>query len=174
MDQQSRRRFLATASVGVAGAFAGCGSNEESAPAGQTDTEDAGATDPMTVTVGVEPDYERFESEREALLEQAQSGEIEQSEYNERVSELEAEVLADSTTAARERLETDDLDIEDTDEGNGLVLATGDPAALVASLPHDRVGALLEAAAFDSLSGPQIDGEGGDGEADAGGGSTGE
>jgi len=148
MDHQSRRRFLATASVGVAGAFAGCASSEESGPAGQTDTEDR-----MTVTVGVEPDADAFQERQQELIDEVEAGNMTQSEATEQLSELESEILAEAATAAQERLESDGADIEAVDETAGVLRATADPAALVGALTDDRIAAMLEAAAYDSLAG---------------------
>lgn len=155
MDHQSRRRFLATAGVGVTGAFAGCGSNDESAPAGQTDTEDR-----VTVTFGIEPDAEAFQERQQELVDEVEAGNITQSEATEQLSELESEILAEAATAAQERLESDGADIEAVDEAAGVLRATADPAALVGALTDDRIAAMLEAAAYDSLAESEADGEG--------------
>ena len=161
MDEHGRRRFLKTASVGMTAAIAGCGSAED-APA-QSSTEDR-----ATVTFGIEPDTEAFQERRQELVEEVESGNVTQAEAADQLSELEEEVLADAATEAREHLESGGAEIEAVDEAAGVLRANGDPAALVETLTHERIAAMLEAGAYEELT-ESASGEGGDANAtDAG------
>jgi len=145
MDEHGRRRFLKTASVGMTAAIAGCGSAED-APA-QSST-----ADQATVTFGIEPDTEAFQERRQELVEEVEAGNVTQSEAASRLSELEEEVLAEAATEAREHLESGGAEVEAVDEAAGVLRANGDPAALVETLTHERIAAMLEAGAYDELT----------------------
>lgn len=157
MDEHGRRRFLKTASVGMTAAIAGCGSAGD-APA-QSSTEDQ-----VTVTFGIEPDTEAFRERQQELVEEVEAGNVTQSEAQSQLSELEEEVLAEAATEAQEHLESGGAEVEAVDEAAGVLRANGDPAALVETLTHERIAAMLEAGAYDELT-ESASGEGGDGNA---------
>ena len=155
MDEHGRRRFLKTASVGMTATIAGCGSAED-APA-QSSTEDR-----VTVTLGIEPDTEAFQERQQELVEEVEAGNVTRAEAQSQLSELEEEVLAEAATEAQEHLESGGAEVEAVDEAAGVLRANGDPAALIETLAHERIAAMLEAGAYGELT-ESPSGEGGDG-----------
>ena len=154
MDEHGRRRFLKTASVGMTAAIAGCGSAEDAPTHSSTE-------DQVPVTFGIEPDTEAFRERRQELVEEVEAGNVTQTEAASQLSELEEEVLAEAATEARAHLESGGAEVEAVDEAAGVLRANGDPAALVETLTHERIAAMLEAGAYDELT-ESASGEGGE------------
>ena len=142
MKDASRRQVLGAAATGTALSIAGCSALDGDEPALDTD----GAEGVATVAVDID---ERM-AEREAeIQQQLEDEEISQEEAQAEFQAAQIEALEDAVGSVESyAAETDGLDVVDSSDQVGALLVDGDPAAVIAALDNDDVGALVSAAQF--------------------------
>lgn len=143
---QNRRRFLEGVSVGGGVLLAGCagqlgGDTQENVQEGTTATGSGGVAAVAAV------DQQAMRQEQASIREDVQSGEMNQTEAREAMSQLRQKYVGqavDSLTATVE--ETDGVSAGETYDEFGVVVIEGDAGAILGLLDSDDVRALVSKA----------------------------
>lgn len=150
-----RRRFLEIAGTGTAASLAGCGAlqgenNQQTSPTGAADdTAASGDGERQRVAVSTPADQEALRQRQQEIQSALSSGNISQTEAQQRYRTAQEELRTDAISTFRERAaEASGLEIVDAVEQYGVLLVAGTPSALIGTLSFEPVNALLPAATF--------------------------
>jgi len=150
-DDTGRRRFMQLAGTGTALSMAGCSalSNHDSDADGGAGAGGDGEAEIATVTLGVQPDEAALQELQSNISSRVQSGELERMEAQQEFRTRRAELTSDAVDRFRNRSADLSVSIDDTVDEFGVLLVTGEPAALLDSLGFDGVNGLFPAAVFE-------------------------
>ncbi|MFW6384880.1 MAG: hypothetical protein ACOCY7_01955 [Halodesulfurarchaeum sp.] len=144
----NRRRFLQLTGTGAAFSLAGCNSLQN--PQQQETTTASEGTGDATVTLALEIDQEVLQEEQVELQQQMQNGTINETEAQERLQNLQTELIGDAMSSFQEQVRDDSsLSIDDTAEELGIVLISGTPSALIGTLSNEEARGLFPEATFE-------------------------
>lgn len=148
----NRRQFLSVAGAGTAASIAGCTQFDLSNDGTQDDESGANAT----VTASVQPaqeDLSELQQRQAQLQQQAQAGEINQSEYEAEMQSLQEDQMELIDESMNEfesyAADADGLEIVDSADGTGLFLLESPPESLVETLTDEAVRGLLPEHVFE-------------------------
>lgn len=142
MTDSNRRHFLAASGAGIA-SLAGCtdqfGRNSNEGPDEGSPEPTTGNGDERRVAMFVQPDPQALQQAQSEVFAELEDGEIDESEFRQRLGEREQELLEDSIDEVRPRLEEFGLVHHDTAASEGALLVEGEPAALLDTLETEML-----------------------------------
>jgi hypothetical protein len=146
-DDTGRRRFLQLAGTGTAASLAGCSalSDQEGGGGGEGSEE----AEPATVTLAVQPDQQSLQEVQSEIQSQVQSGELDPRQAQAEFQRRRTELTRNAVDTFRNRTGNVSVSVDDTVAQFGVLLVSGDPAALIEALSFEEVNALLPASTFD-------------------------
>jgi hypothetical protein len=157
-DDTDRRRFLQLAGTGTALSMAGCSAlsnhNADADGGGGGD----GAAEMATVTLGVQPDEQSMQELQSEIRSQMESGELGRMEAQREFRSRRIELTRDAVARFRNRTGNISVTVDDTVGEFGVMLVTGDPAALLDSLQFAEVNGLFPASVFEEARTQASDG----------------
>lgn len=175
-DYHSRRRLLQFAGTGVAASIAGCNALQDGdgtptgtgADEGTTESQDGGGDGGTTesggddegsgdgaqrLSLAVQPDQETLRQRQAEIQSQVQNGSMNRTAAQQEFQSAQADLIADAVSAFEDR-STDEtgVSVEESLPEAGVLLVSGSPADLVATLEFDEVNALLSAGTYEQAS----------------------
>lgn len=153
-DDTGRRRFLQLAGTGTAASLAGCSalSNHEGGDGGsgsESGDGSGGSTAPTTVTLAVQPDQQSLQELQSELQSEVQSGELDPRQAQAEFRRRRTELTRNAVGAFRNRTGNVSVSVDDSVAEFGVLLVSGDPAALIETLAFEEVSGLFPAATFE-------------------------
>ncbi|WP_299333186.1 hypothetical protein [Haloplanus sp.] len=147
-DDTNRRRFLQLAGTGTALSMAGCSAISEQMG---DDAEGSGddSAEPVTVTLGVQPDEESLQELQSDIQSRVESGELSRTEAQAEFREGQTELTADAVETFQNRTGNVSVSVDDSVNQFGVVLISGAPSALIETLSFDEVSGLFPASVFE-------------------------
>lgn len=150
MTDLFRRRAIQLGGTGVALALTG----RTAADADDESEDDPDANDEYTVGISVGVDRDELTEVEEEVVERVEEGEIDEDEATEELEEGQLELVEAAIGEIESHVEeTDDVTVVDAEPLNGLVLVSGEPAALIEALEMDEVLALVPEEQFEGSEG---------------------
>lgn len=144
-EDTDRRRFLQLAGTGTALSMAGCSAiSEQMDGDGGSD-----AAEPMTVTLGVQPDEESMQELQSEIQSQVESGELSRMEAQTEFREGQTELTADAVETFRNRTGNVSVSVDDTVDQFGVLLVSGAPSDLIGTLSFEEVSGIFPASVFE-------------------------
>jgi hypothetical protein len=143
-DDTGRRRFLQLAGTGTALSLSGCSalSNHDGDGGAGGDGESA------TVTLAVQPDQQSLQQLQSEIQSQVQSGELDRMQAQAEFRRQRIELTRAAVDSFRNRSNVS-VSVDDTVADFGVLLVSGDPAALIETLPLAEVSGLFPASTFE-------------------------
>ncbi|MFB6195264.1 MAG: hypothetical protein ABEI80_03770 [Haloplanus sp.] len=138
-DDTGRRRFLQLAGTGTALSLAGC-----NAPASHE-----GGGETATVTLAVQPDQQSLQELQSELRSKVQAGELSRMEAQAEFRSRRIQLTREAVDAFRNRTGNVSITVDDTVAEFGVLLVSGEPAALISVLSYDEVSGIFPASAFE-------------------------
>ena len=148
-DDTDRRRFLQLAGTGTALSMAGCSALSNHDGDGGAGAGGDGEAEMTTVTLGVQPDEESLQELQSNISSRVESGELGRMEAQQEFRTQRAELTSAAVDRFRNRSEDLSVSVDETVDEFGVLLVTGEPAALLESLGFDGVNGLFPAAVFE-------------------------
>jgi len=144
-DDTGRRQFLQLAGTGTAASLAGCSalSNHQGEGGGGENAE------PATVTLAVQPDQQSLQELQSEIQSQVQSGELDPQQAQAQFQRRRTELTRDAVGAFRNRTGNVSVSVDNTVAQFGVLLVSGDPAALIEALAFEEVSGLFPASTFE-------------------------
>lgn len=146
-DDTGRRRFLQLAGTGTAASLAGCSALSNHQSGG--DAGGGGESEPATVALAVQPDQQSLQELRSEIQTQVQSGELDPREAQAEFQRRRTELTRDAVDTFRNRTGNGSVSVDDTVAQFGVLLVSGDPAALIETLSFEEVSGILPASTFE-------------------------
>ncbi|WP_049936257.1 hypothetical protein [Haloplanus natans] len=142
-DDTGRRQFLQLAGTGTAASLAGCSalSNHQG--------EGGGGAEPATVTLAVRPDRQSLQELQSEIQSQVQSGELDPQQAQAQFQRRRTELTRNAVDTFRNRTGNVSVSVDNTVAQFGVLLVSGDPAALIETLAFEEVSGLFPAATFE-------------------------
>jgi hypothetical protein len=146
-DDTGRRQFLQLAGTGTAASLAGCSalSNHQ----GEGGEGGGGGAEPATVTLAVQPDQQSLQELQSEIQSQVQSGELDPQQAQAQFQRRRTELTRDAVGSFRNRTGNVSVSVDNTVAQFGVLLVSGDPAALIETLAFEEVSGLFPAATFE-------------------------
>jgi len=143
-EDTGRRRFLQLAGTGTALSLSGCSalSNHDG------DGSAGGSGEPATVTLAVQPDQQSLQQLQSEIQSQVESGELDRMQAQATFRRRRIELTRDAVDTFRNRSNVS-VSVDDTVADFGVLLVSGDPAALVETLSLAEVSGLFPASTFE-------------------------
>ncbi|MFB6255590.1 MAG: hypothetical protein ABEH58_02505 [Haloplanus sp.] len=142
-DSTGRRQFLQLAGTGTAASLAGC-----SALSSQQGDSGEGAA-PATVTLAVQPDQQSLQELQSEIQSQVQSGELDPQQARAQFERRRTELTRSAVDTFRNRTGNVSVSVDNTVAQFGVLLVSGDPAALIETLAFEEVSGLFPASTFE-------------------------
>jgi len=145
-DDTDRRQFLQLAGTGGALSLAGCSalSNHDGSGSGGA----GGGGETATVTLAVQPDQQSLQQLQSEIQSKVQSGELDRMQAQAEFRRRRIELTRDAVGTFRNRSNVS-VSVDDTVSEFGVLLVSGDPAALIETLSLGEVSGLFPASAFE-------------------------
>jgi hypothetical protein len=140
-DDTGRRGFLRLAGTGTAASLAGC--NALSA------RDDGAGPEPATVTLAIRPDQQSLRELQSEIRSRVQAGELDPQQAQTRFQRRRTELTRDAVGSFRNRTGDVSVDVDGAVARFGVLLVSGDPAALIETLAFEEVSGLFPASAFE-------------------------
>lgn len=146
-DDTGRRKFLQLAGTGGALSMAGCSALSDHNGSGGAG--DAGET--ATVTLAVQPDQQSLQQLQSEIRSQVQSGDLDRMQAQAVFRRRRIELTRDAVDTFRNRTDTGNVSVsvDDSVADFGVLLVSGDPAALIETLSLAEVSGLFPADTFE-------------------------
>ncbi|MFD1635045.1 hypothetical protein ACOZ4L_04810 [Haloplanus ruber] len=150
-DDTDRRRFLQLAGTGTALSIAGCSALSNQDGDGEAGAGGDGGTEAemSTVTLGVQPDEESLQELQSEISSRVESGELGRREAQQEFQTRRAELTGAAVDRFRNRSANMSVSVDETITEFGVLLVTGEPAALLDTLGFDGVNGLFPASVFE-------------------------
>jgi hypothetical protein len=142
-DDTGRRRFLQLAGTGTAASLAGCSALSNHDGGGGESAE------PTTVTLAVQPDQQSLQALQSEIQSQVQAGELDPQQAQAEFQRRRAELTRNAVDVFRNRTGNVSVSVDDTVTQFGVLLVSGDPAALIETLSFEEVSGLFPASTFE-------------------------
>ncbi|AZH26062.1 hypothetical protein [Haloplanus aerogenes] len=146
-DDTGRRRFLQLAGTGGALSIAGCSALSEHNGSG-ADSGAGGGGETATVTLAVQPDQQSLQQLQSEIQSKVESGELDRMQAQAEFRQRRIELTQDAVDTFRNRSNVS-VSVDDTVSDFGVLLVSGDPAALVETLSLAEVSGLFPASTFE-------------------------
>jgi hypothetical protein len=143
-DDTGRRKFLQLAGTGTALTLSGCSalSNHDG------DGSAGGAGETATVTLAVQPDQQSLQQLQSEIQSQVQSGELDRMQAQAEFRRRRIELTRAAVGTFRNRSNVS-VSVDDTVAEFGVLLVSGEPAALIETLSLAEVSGLFSASTFE-------------------------
>jgi len=145
-DDTGRRQFLQLTGTGTALSLSGCSalSNHNGSGGGEGD-------ESATVTLAVQPDQQSLQELQSEIQSQVQSGELDRMQAQAEFRRGRIELTRDAVDTFRNRTDTGNVSVsvDDSVADFGVLLISGDPAALIETLSVEEVSGLFPAETFE-------------------------
>jgi len=140
-DDTGRRQFLQIAGAGTAASLSGCSalSNHDGGESGGS----------ATVTLAVQPDQQSLQELQSEIQSQVQSGELDRMQAQAEFQRRRAELTRDAVDTFRNRTGDVSVAVDDSVAEFGVMLVSGEPAALIETLPLEEVSGLFPPSMFE-------------------------
>jgi hypothetical protein len=152
-DDTGRRRFLQLAGTGTAASLAGCSalSNHDGGEGGggSGGGNGNGNGETATVTLAVQPDQQSLQELQSEIQTRVQSGELDPQQAQAEFRSRRMELTRDAVDTFRNRTGNVSVSVDDTVAQFGVLLVSGDPAALIETLSFAEVSGLFSASTFE-------------------------
>ena len=147
-DDTGRRQFLQLAGTGTAASLAGCNALSQQEGDGAGDDAGGGA-EPATVTLAVQPDQQSLQELQSEIQSQVQSGELDPQQAQAQFQRRRTELTRGAVDTFRNRTGNVSVSVDNAVAQFGVLLVSGDPAALIETLAFEEVSGLFPAATFE-------------------------
>jgi hypothetical protein len=146
-DDTGRRQFLQLAGTGTAASLAGCSALSNHQGDGGEGGGEGG--EPATVALAVQPDQQSLQELQAEIQSQVQSGELDPQQAQAQFQRRRTELTRGAVDTFRNRTGNVSVSVDNSVARFGVLLVSGDPAALIETLAFEEVSGLFPASTFE-------------------------